>query len=383
MEDEFTPENSSEESTPAISPLKPVDEPLAETPPIIERFLKLNSTDIHISSGEKPYIRINGDLAQMPGEEVLSQQDVAALTLIILGKEHYSQFLRGHECDYAVSLISGERMRINASVQRGRIALSIRLLSSKFMPLETLGLSRRIVSYICTLRHGLVLVTGSTGSGKSTTLASFINELNMTRPAHIVTIEEPIEYLHKNKLSYVTQREVGSDTESFSEALRRSFRQDPDIVLIGEMRDEETIRAALTLSETGHLTLGTLHTSEAFQTVIRIIGSFPSTEQERARQVLATTLRVVICQQLLPRLDGTGRVLATETLVVNSIVRALIRENKLHQIPIMMKNGTEQGMSTMNQSLVKLVRQRIVSQDVASSFSPDREDFMEEVMSRS
>jgi len=371
-----------DETTPAIEPLKAVDEPLPETPPLIERFLHLDSTDIHISSGEKPYIRVNGDLAPMHGEDAMSAEEVEELTRIILGEEHFQKFIHAHECDYAVSLLSGERMRINASVQRGRISLSIRLLSSKFMALETLGLSRRIVSYICTLRHGMVLVTGATGSGKSTTLASFINEMNMTRSAHIVTIEEPIEYLHKNKTSFVTQREVGSDTKSFSEALRRSFRQDPDIVLIGEMRDEETIRAALTLSETGHLTFGTLHTSEAFQTVIRIIGSFPPTEQERARHVLATTLRVVICQQLVPRIDGKGRVLATETLVVNSIVRALIRENKLHQIPVMMKNGTEQGMSTMNQSLARLVRQRIVSQDIASSFSPDREDFMEELVNR-
>jgi twitching motility protein PilT len=180
----------------------------------------------------------------------------------------------------------------------------------------------------------------------------------------------------------VTQREVGSDTESFSEALKRSFRQDPDIVLIGEMRDLETIRSALTLSETGHLTFGTLHTSEAFQTIIRIIGTFPPSEQERARLVLATTLRVVICQQLLPRADGNGRVLATETLVVTPVVRALIRENKLHQIPAVIKGGSDLGMGTMNQSLAKRVREQSISQDTASLFSPDREDLLEELIYR-
>ena len=364
------------------SSMMSIDTPIEVTPPLIERFLKLDSTDLHISAEDRPYVRLNGDLTPMQNEKPLDADALGDITALLLGKERYEQFLHDHECDYAVSLKSGERIRINASVQRGRIALAIRLLSSKFLALETLGISRRVVSYICTLRHGLVLVAGATGSGKSTTLASFINELNITRRAHIVTIEEPIEYLHKSRSSYVTQREVGADTQSFSEALRRSFRQDPDIVLIGEMRDQETIRAALTLSETGHLTFGTLHTSEAFQTIIRIIGAFPPAEQERARHVLATTLRVIICQQLLPMENGSGRVLATETLVVNSVIRALIRENKIHQIPVMMKTGSDFGMSTMNQSLARLVRHHVVSQDVASSFSPDREDFLEEVVNR-
>ena len=299
-----------------------------------------------------------------------------------MGESRFNRFVNTHESDSAVSLPSGERIRINASIQRGNMAMAIRLLPAKIVPLEQLGISRRIISHICSLRHGLVLVTGATGSGKTTTLASFIDELNSTRQAHIVTIEDPVEYLHESKCSYVTQREVGSDTESFSEALKRSFRQDPDIVLIGEMRDLETIRSALTLSETGHLTFGTLHTSEAFQTIIRIIGTFPPSEQERARLVLATTLRVVICQQLLPRADGNGRVLATETLVVTPVVRALIRENKLHQIPAVIKGGSDLGMGTMNQSLAKRVREQAITQDTASLFSPDREDLLEELIYR-
>jgi len=356
--------------------------PLDSVPPLIGRFLKLEATDLHIASNETPFVRINGDLLPMPNERVVNAQEVEKLTRTLLGEERLARFMQDQESDLAISLPSGQRIRINASMQLGKIALAIRLLSVGFIPLESLGLSRRIISDICALRQGLVIVTGSTGSGKSTTLASFINELNCTRPAHIVTIEEPVEYLHKNECSYVTQREVGTDTSSFSEALRRSFRQDPDIVLIGELRDQETIRAALTLSETGHLTFGTLHTAEAFQTVIRIIGAFPPSEQERARLVLATTLRVVICQQLLPRADGNGRVLATETMLVNSNIRALIRENKLHQIPAMIKAGAAMGMSTMNQSLAKKVRDHTVTQDVACSFSPDKEDLLEEILYR-
>ncbi|MFA5257475.1 MAG: PilT/PilU family type 4a pilus ATPase [Opitutales bacterium] len=356
--------------------------PLDSMPPLMERFLKLNASDLHVSSDDTPFVRINGDLVPMPDEPMLKAAEVGQLARTLLGEERFARFEQEQESDLAISLSTGQRIRINASMQRGSIALAIRLLSSNFIQLEELGISRRIISNICALRHGLVIVTGATGSGKSTTLASFINELNISRQAHIVTIEEPIEYIHKSDSSYVTQREVGTDTKSFSEALRRSFRQDPDIVLIGELRDQETIRAALTLSETGHLTFGTLHTSEAFQTVIRIIGAFPPSEQERARLVLANTLRVVICQQLLPRDDGNGRVLATETMIVNSAIRTLINENKLNQIPTMIKTGGALGMSTMNQSLAKRVREHMVSQDVACAFSPDKEDLLEEILYR-
>ncbi|HNX05831.1 MAG TPA: PilT/PilU family type 4a pilus ATPase, partial [Opitutales bacterium] len=308
--------------------------PLSSLPPLLDRFLKIKSTDMHVTSNDAPFVRVNGDLIPMPDEKVVTLEEATLMARALLGEQRFARFLDEHEYDFAETLPSGARIRINASFQRGNISLAIRLLPSTFPEFETLGLPRKIVSQVFTLRHGLVLVTGATGSGKTTTLGCIINELNMTRPAHIVTIEEPVEYLHKSKCSYVTQREVGVDTESFSEALRRSFRQDPDIVLIGEMRDPETIRAALTLSETGHLTFGTLHTSEAFQTVIRMIGSFPPAEQERARLVVATTLRVVICQQLLPRADGSGRVLATETMVATPVVRALIPKH-LRALPML------------------------------------------------
>jgi len=364
---------------------RPAQDPkpaLTILPPLIEKFLKLNSTDLHVTANDLPFVRMNGDMIEMPDSRPVPAEEGAQLTRTLLGEPRFDVFQKEHEFDFAETLPDGSRIRINASYQRGNIALAIRLLPSSFPPFETLGLPRKVVSQIFSLRHGLVLVTGATGSGKSTTLGCIINEINLTRPSHIVTIEEPVEYLHKSRCSYVTQREVGVDTESFSEALRRSFRQDPDVVLIGEMRDPETIRAALTLSETGHLTFGTLHTSEAYQTVIRIIGSFPPAEQERARLVVATTLRVVVCQQLLPKADGTGRVLATETMVATPVVRALIRENKLHQLPSVIKGGSEVGMSTMNQSLAKLVRNRVVTQEVALSFSPDREDLMDELLYR-
>jgi twitching motility protein PilT len=356
---------------------------LKNIPPLVERFLGVGATDLHLCAEDVPYVRINGELVPMPGEKELSPADMEQLARSLMSESRFNRFMNTQESDSAVSLPTGERMRINASIQRGNVALAIRLLPANIVPLDQLGISRRIISHICSLRHGLVLVTGSTGSGKTTTLASFIDELNATRQSHIVTIEDPVEYLHESKCSYVSQREVGTDTESFSEALRRSFRQDPDIVLIGEMRDLETIRSALTLSETGHLTFGTLHTAEAFQTIVRIIGSFPPSEQERARLVLATTLRVVICQQLLPRADGNGRILATETLVVTPVIRALIRENKMHQIPAVIKSGSELGMGTMNQSLAKRVREQAITQDTASLFSPDREDLLEELIYRS
>lgn len=355
---------------------------LEVVPPLVEALIRMGGSDLHVAADDKPFVRVNGELCNIPDCGVLSASDVKNLAMALLGEVRYIRFMKEHECDYAVSLPGGERLRVNASLQHRRVALAIRYLPAKMIPLESIGLSRRIISHVCSLRHGLVLVTGATGSGKTTTLASFINEFNLTRSSHIVTIEEPIEYIHKSRGCFVTQREVGVDTESFSEALRRSFRQDPDIVLIGEMRDEETIRAALTLSETGHLTFGTLHTSEAYQTVMRIIGSFPPSEQERVRMAVAASLRVVICQQLIPRSDGNGRVMAAETLVVNPAVRALIRDSKLHQIPSVIKSGSSLGMSTMNQSLAKIVRQHIVSQDEACSFSPDREDLLEELLYR-
>jgi len=352
---------------------------LATLPPLLERFLALEATDLHLSPGEPPYVRIHGALQPVPGEPPVSPAELDQLARIFLGDERLARFRQERECDCAVGLPGGQRLRINASVQRGALSLAIRLLPSQLRKLDALGLPPSIVAQICGLHQGLVLVTGATGSGKTTTLASILDELNASRTSHIVTIEEPIEYIHRSRRCRVTQREVGVDTASFAEALRRSLRQDPDIVLVGEMRDLETIRAALTLSETGHLTFGTLHTAEAFQTVTRIIGAFPPSEQEQVRAILATTLRVVICQQLIPTSDVAGRALVAETLVATPAVRALIRENKLHQIPSTIQTGATLGMITMNQSITRLVGEGRIGRDTALAHSPDPQDLAEEL----
>ncbi len=220
----------------------------------------------------------------------------------------------------------------------------------------------------------MVLVTGTTGSGKTTTLASIINEINKTRNCHIFTIEDPVEYCHANRKAFISQREVGTDTASFEEALRRVLREDPDVVLIGEMRDQTTMRAALTLAETGHLTFGTLHTSEALQTVTRMIGAFPANEQEQIRTQLATTLSLVISQQLVPWSDGKGRSLAAEVMIGTPAVKAMIRENKIHQIPSSIQTGHIHGMQTMNMSLNALVKKRLITPERAIDWSIDKED---------
>ena len=239
----------------------------------------------------------------------------------------------------------------------------------------TIGLPAKVCEWICNLPRGLVLCTGSTGSGKSTTLASMVNFINETRQSHIVTIEDPIEFLHRNKSCLVNQREVGGDTLGFEKALKSVLRQDPDIVLVGEMRDLETIEAALTLAETGHLTFATLHTSDVQQTVNRIVDVFPAHQQQQIRTMLSFTLQAVVCQQLVPRIHGKGRVLAAEIMIVNPAIRALIRDNKAHQIMSTIQTGGAVGMRTMNQSLFELYRNGSISYEDALEHTGDEADF--------
>jgi twitching motility protein PilT len=239
---------------------------------------------------------------------------------------------------------------------------------------KELGLPQSLVEQLCGLPKGLILVTGATGSGKSTTLASMIDHINRTRNEHIVTIEDPIEFVHRNKGCLINQREVGSDTKGFHEALRHVLRQDPDIVLIGEMRDQVTIEAALTLSETGHLTFASLHTSDAVQTMNRIVDVFPAYQQQQIRTQLSFTLQAVFCQQLLPKADGRGRVMAAEVMVCNSAVRSLIREDKAHQIYSIIQTGGKNGMKTMNQALYELYTAKLVTYEEALSRTSDPDD---------
>ncbi len=335
---------------------------------LIDRWVAEESSDLHIKAPNPPFWRVHGRLEPMPGFEPMTEEQVRDLALHLVGKEQLREFDEMNELDTAKTLENGRRIRINVHVQLGKTGLALRLLPQEFYPLGSLGLPVQVCEDICNLKQGLVLVTGATGSGKSTTLASFINEINAVRNDHIVTIEDPIEYLHKTRKCLVTQREVGRDTASFTEALRRVFREDPDIVLIGEMRDPETIRAALTIAETGHLTFGTLHTSTAVHTITRIIGAFPANEQEQVRTQLSGSLRHVICQQLLPTIDMDGRCLAAEIMIATSAVKSLIRENRIHQIPSAMQTGTHLGMVILDQSLDRLVQTGRISPEIANEY---------------
>ena len=335
---------------------------------LIEQWIAAESSDLHIKAPNPPFWRMHGSLIPVPDFPPMSEEEVCTFSRELVGKETFQTFLQDHELDAAKTFENGRRIRINLHIQNGGVGLALRLLPCNFYPLDSLGLPIKVGEDICRLKQGLVLVTGATGSGKSTTLASFINEINETRRGHIVTIEDPVEYVHRTRQCLVTQREVGKDTATFSEALRRVLREDPDIVLIGEMRDLETIRAALTIAETGHLTFGTLHTSTAVHTVTRIVSAFPASEQELVRTQLAGSLRYVLCQQLLPTADGAGRCLAAEIMVATPAVRALIRENRIHQIPSAIQTGSHQGMRAFNQSVDQLLHNGFISLETAEAY---------------
>ena len=345
---------------------------------LLKYFIGSGSSDLHITANEPPYYRMHGSLIPMPNFVPLSADEITTLTRELIGEDKYKEFVCSNELDMAVSY--GEtRLRINIYMQQKTISWALRALPSGFLPLDKLGLPSQICEKACKLHKGLVLVTGATGSGKSTTLASIINEINENRQCHIFTIEDPVEYRHLNKNSFISQREVGDDTASFNEALRRILREDPDVVLIGEMRDRDTMLAALTLAETGHLTFATLHTAEAIQTVTRLIGAFPANEQEQIRTQLATTLQLVISQQLIPWDDGHGRSLAAEILVATPAVKAMIRENKIHQIASAMQTGLQTGMKTMNISLHELYSSGKIGADTALAWSIDKEDMQRQL----
>ena len=340
---------------------------------ILQAFKDSDSSDLHLTTNEVPYIRKNGELIPMQEFEPCSEDNMGKLTQELVGEENYAKFLKENELDMAVNF-ADDRLRVNVYRQQKKISWALRMLPSKFFKLEELGINTQVLETACKMQKGLVLVTGATGSGKSTTLASIIHEINKRRKCHIFTIEDPVEYKHENINAFVSQREVGDDTASFDEALRRVLREDPDVVLIGEMRDQTTMRAALTLAETGHLTFGTLHTSEALQTVTRMIGAFPANEQEQIRTQLATTLNLVISQQLVPWSDGNGRSLAAEVMIGTPAIKAMIRESKIHQINSSIQTGQLQGMCTMNMSLAELIKQGKINAERALEWSLDKDD---------
>ncbi|CEP66032.1 Pilus retraction protein PilT [Moorella glycerini] len=326
---------------------------------ILRAAAAAGASDVHLSVGLPPVFRVHGELQVQRQWEPLDSGMTAGLVRPIVG-ERWEVLQERGEIDLAYSLPGVSRFRVNVFHQRGSVGAAIRLIPRDIPNLETLGLPP-VVAELAERQHGLVLVTGPTGSGKSTTLAAMVDKINRERSCHIITLEDPIEYLHQHRRSIVNQREVGSDTQSFASALRAALRQDPDVILVGEMRDLETIATAITAAETGHLVLATLHTSSAIQSVDRIIDVFPPHQQGQVRIQLADTLEGVITQQLLPRADRKGRVAAVEVLIATPAVKNLIREGKTHQIVSSMQTGARYGMQTMDMALRQLVTRGVIA----------------------
>ena len=336
---------------------------------------KNNGSDLHIAAGSKPRIRIHGDLVERPEfPDPLSKEDTQKMIYGILSEDQIARFEKNLELDFSFGVEQLGRFRTNVFQQRNCVGAVLRIIPTNIKTFDDLGLPKKVCEDLCHQARGLVLVTGATGSGKSTTLAAMIDYLNQREPCHIITIEDPIEFLHRNKQCLVNQREVGSDTHGFKEALRSILRQDPDIVLVGEMRDQETIEAALTIAETGHLTFGTLHTSDAVQTINRVVDVFPAHQQQQIRTQLSFTLQGVFCQQLIQKSTGKGRTLIAEVMLANPAVRALIRDNKAHQIYSIIQTCGKLGMKTMNQSLFEASKAGHVTYDDALQYTSDPED---------
>jgi twitching motility protein PilT len=339
----------------------------------LKAMIEKGASDLHITTGTAPQLRIDGKLHPLKVPP-LSAPETKQLCYSVLTDAQKHQFEERSELDLSFSVQRLSRFRANIFVQRGNIAGAFRAIPFKIKSFEDLGLPKS-VSDLAGRPRGLVLVTGPTGSGKSTTLATIVDKINTERNEHIVTIEDPIEYLHQHKGCVVNQREVGADTDSFKHALKYILRQDPDVVLIGEMRDLETIEAALTVAETGHLCFATLHTNSALQTINRIVDVFPPYQQSQVRAQLSFVLEGVMCQSLLPRANGPGRAMALEVMIPNSAIRNLIREDKIHQVYSSMQMGQENsGMQTMNQSLASLYQRRLISMETALSRSPDNDE---------
>ena len=337
---------------------------------LLQVMIQRGASDLHVTTGTPPQLRIDGSLAPLRTPPLDAVQ-TKYLCYEVMTEEQKVKFERSNELDFSFGVKGLSRFRANVFMQRGAVAGAFRAIPFKIRSVDDLGLPP-VVEDLCELPRGLVLVTGPTGSGKSTTLAGMIDKINSERRQHIVTIEDPIEYLHGNKLCVVNQREIGADTETFKGALKYVLRQDPDIVLVGEMRDLETIESAMTIGETGHLVFATLHTNSAVQSLTRIIDVFPPHQQEQIRAQLSFTLQAVITQMLLPRSDGPGRCLAAEVLIPNYAIRNLIRENKIHQIYGLMQTGQgTSGMQTMNQSLYKLYVEGVLHLEEALGRSPE------------
>src|SRR3954454_9989959 len=357
------------------------ESPQLTLPELLKKMTDAGGSDLHLTTNSPPQVRVHGHLSPLPGYVEMSAADTKRLAYSVLTDAQKHRFEENLELDFSFGLKGMSRFRANLFNQRGAVGAVFRAIPYEIRSFEALGLPT-VVSDMCKKPRGLILVTGPTGSGKSTTLAAMIDKINTERSEHILTIEDPIEFVHQHKGCLVNQREVHQDTQGFAMALRAALREDPDIVLIGELRDLETIESALRIAETGHLTFATLHTNSAAQTINRIIDVFPAHQQGQIRTQLSLVLEGIVCQALMPRADGQGRVISLEVLIPTPAIRNLIRDDKVHQIYSTMQTGQEKfGMQTMNQSLATLYQKRLITLDTAMA-SSSLKDELEQMISR-
>ena len=345
---------------------------------LLEQMVKMGASDLHLTVGAPPVVRVDGKLQRL-NFDFLTGEQTRKLSYSMLNEKQKLKFEQNSELDFSFGIEKMSRFRCNLFMQRGNVAVALRQIPYEIRSFEELGLPK-VVTDFAKLPRGLVLVTGPTGSGKSTTLASIIDKINRERPVHIITVEDPIEYLHRHQTALINQREVYSDTNSFATALKYALREDPDVVLVGEMRDLETIEAALSISETGHLAFATLHTNSSAESINRIVDSFPSNQQEQIRISLSFSLQAIISQTLIAKIGG-GRVLALEIMICTPAVRALIRDDKIHQMYSMIQSGQKYGMKTMNQSLAELYLAGKISLNDGMSYSQSPQE-LGELLSR-
>src|SRR6476469_3600267 len=342
---------------------------------LLEEMIQKDASDLHITAAERPKLRVDGDIVDSSVNEVLTPKDTLQLAYSVLTENQKKRFENDDELDFSFGIQNLARFRGNVFKQRGCVAMVIRMIPFNVRTFQELGLPP-VIAKLAERPRGLILVTGPTGSGKSTTLAAIIDKINKERKGHIITVEDPIEFIHRHHSCIVNQREVGTDTKSFSSALKYALREDPDVILVGEMRDLDTISSALTIAETGHLALATLHTNSAAESINRIIDVFPSNQQSQLRAQLAFVLEGVLTQTLLQKARGRGRCMASEIMVATPAIRAMIRDDKIHQIYSAMQSGKKFGMQTMNDSLFQLYTNHEVSQEECERVSSDPKEFL-------
>jgi len=349
---------------------------MAEIDALLHELVQRGGSDLHIKVGNPPIIRVDGDLIRLEHHPVLGPDDTQRLMYGLMSDERREIFEEKWEMDLAYYLPGAARFRVNIFHQKDYVGGVMRQIPIKIETIDDLGLPQ-VLKTISMRPRGLVLVTGPTGSGKSTTLAAMVDFINNQRPKHVITIEDPLEFMHFDKQCCINQREIGEDTRSFAEALKHALRQNPDVILVGEMRDLETISLAITAAETGHLVFATLHTTDAAQTIDRVIDVFPPDQQEQIRAQLAATLEAVVCQQLLPRKGGRGRIPAFEILIGTPAIKTTIREAKTHQVPSLIQTGQEIGMVSLDHYLLNLVREQVVDYEAAAAKSSNAREFQE------